>query len=94
MKINRAEVEHIARLARLKVSDADIEKLTSQLNSILMYMDKLSELDLSELEPMAHTQSMSNAFREDVVKPSLDPASSLANAPERNETFFLVPRII
>ncbi|MBW2062868.1 MAG: Asp-tRNA(Asn)/Glu-tRNA(Gln) amidotransferase subunit GatC [Deltaproteobacteria bacterium] len=94
MKINRAEVEHIARLARLKVSDADIEKLTSQLNSILMYMDKLSELDLSELEPMAHTQSMSNVFREDVVKPSLDPEHSLANAPERNETFFLVPRII
>ncbi|MBW1709781.1 MAG: Asp-tRNA(Asn)/Glu-tRNA(Gln) amidotransferase subunit GatC [Deltaproteobacteria bacterium] len=94
MKIDRAEVEHVALLARLKLSDSEMEKLTNQLNSILSYMDKLNELDTEGLEPMAHAQPIHNAFREDEVRPSLDPDSSLSNAPERNESFFLVPRII
>jgi len=94
MKIDRSEVEHVALLARLKVSESDIEKLTNQLNRILTYMDKLNELDTQGLEPMAHAQPVCNAFREDVVKPSLDPNNSLANSPERNETFFIVPRVI
>ena len=94
MKIDRTEVEHVALLARLKPDESEIEKLTEQLNRILNYMDKLNELDTQGLEAMAHAQPIHNSFREDVAKPSLDPDSSLANAPERNETFFIVPRVI
>lgn len=94
MKIDRAEVEHVARLARLKIDDADVEKLTDQLNNILSYMEKLNELDTSAIEPMAHALPLSNAFREDKVRPSFEPDDTLANAPEKDRTFFLVPRVI
>lgn len=94
MKIDRQEVLHVARLARLKVSAEDADRLTSQLNTILAYMDKLNELDTTRIEPMAHALSLETPLREDAVRPSLSPEESLANAPHQNGTFFIVPKVI
>ena len=94
MKIDRSEVKHVAGLARLKVTDEDITRLTGQLNSILTYMEKLNELDTTDIEPMAHALALRTAFRDDDVRPSLDPDQALENAPQRDGTFFVVPRVI
>jgi aspartyl-tRNA(Asn)/glutamyl-tRNA(Gln) amidotransferase subunit C len=94
MKIDRMEVEQVARLARLDVNELDVEKLTSQLNTVLSYIDKLNELDTTGIEPMAHALPLNNVFREDGLKPSLESDRSLANAPEQDGPFFRVPRVI
>lgn len=94
MKIEREEVLKVATLARLRVSDADVERLTAQMNSILSYMDKLNELDTSDIPPMAHALSLATPFREDEVRPSLEPAEALANAPSSDGAFFIVPKVI
>lgn len=94
MKIDRQEVEHVARLARLKITAQEADRLTGQMNSILTYMDKLNDLDTTGIEPMAHALPLTNAFREDEVRPSLDTDKVLDNAPESEGTFFLVPKVI
>lgn len=83
----------MARLARLKVTEEDAERLTGQLNSILSYMDKLNELDTSGIEPMAHALPLQTPFREDRAGESLDPDEALANAPLRQGAFFVVPKV-
>ena len=94
MKISREEIEHVANLARLRFGEAELEKFTDQLNTILTYIDKLNELDTSEIEPTYHVLDLVNVFREDQVQPSLPGEAALANAPERADGFFQVPRII
>lgn len=94
MKIEPQEVEHVARLARLKITAQEADRLTGQMNSILTYMDKLNDLDTTGIEPMAHALPLTNAFREDEVRPSLDTDKVLDNAPESEGTFFLVPKVI
>ena len=94
MKITGEEVEHVARLARLDVSAEEIEELTHQINRILLYMEKLNELDTTGVAPTSHAIDLYNAFREDVVQPSLPRDESLRNAPESNEAEFVVPRVI
>lgn len=94
MKIDRTQVEHVATLARLKVTDQDIERLTDQINGILTYMEQLNELDTTGIEPMAHALNLKTPFRDDQVKASIDPDEALANAPDREDLFFRVPRII
>ena len=94
MKISREEIEHVANLARLRFGGAELEKFTDQLNTILTYIDKLNELDTSEVEPTYHVLDLVNVFREDQVQPSLPRETALANAPERADGFFQVPRII
>jgi aspartyl-tRNA(Asn)/glutamyl-tRNA(Gln) amidotransferase subunit C len=94
MKITREQVEHVARLARLELSDAEKELFTGQLDGILAYVDKLNELDTSGIVPTAHAVPMENAFREDVVTASLGVERALANAPDRSESFFRVPKVI
>lgn len=94
MKIDRQEVEHVAKLARLNVSDELADALTGQMNSILSYMEKLNQLDTSDIEPMAHALSLETPYREDVVKPSLANDDALANAPQRDGEFFVVPKVI
>jgi aspartyl-tRNA(Asn)/glutamyl-tRNA(Gln) amidotransferase subunit C len=93
-KITKKEVEHVARLARLELSEDEKETMTRQLDSILGYMDKLNELDTSHVEPTSHVIPMVNVMREDEVRPSLSPEDALANAPDREDAFFRVPRII
>ncbi len=94
MKISKAEVEHVALLARLEFSESEIERFTGQMNSILEYMDKLKALDTSTVEPTFHAVSRKNVFREDLVLPSFSQEISLQNAPDGDRGLFRVPKII
>lgn len=94
MKITRQEVERVARLARLGLSDAEKEKMRAQLDAILSYVDKLNELETSDVEPTSHVIPMTNVFRDDSVTKSLSQEQALANAPDRQDAFFRVPRIL
>ncbi len=94
MKITRQEVEHVAKLARLGLSDAEMEKMRAQLDAILTYIDKLNQLDTRDVEPTSHVIPMTNVFREDAVSSSLSQEQALVNAPDRHESFFRVPRIL
>jgi aspartyl-tRNA(Asn)/glutamyl-tRNA(Gln) amidotransferase subunit C len=94
MKITKREVEHVALLARLKFSEAEMERFTLQLNGILEYMEKLKELDTSEVEPTFHAVAQKNVYREDRVLPSIPQDLSLSNAPDGDRGFFRVPKII
>jgi len=94
LKITKEEVEYVAHLARLDFSEDEKVKFTSQLNDILLYMDKLNEVDTAGIEPMSHAIALTNAFREDAAKESLGPEISLSNAPEARGPFFRVPKVI
>jgi aspartyl-tRNA(Asn)/glutamyl-tRNA(Gln) amidotransferase subunit C len=95
VKITTSEIEHVAHLARLSFDPSEIEDLGRQLNDILGYIGKLEELDTSQAEPTTHALELTNAFRKDEVKPSLQVEKTLSNAPEREEgEFFVVPKII
>jgi len=94
MKITQQEVEHVAHLARLHLDDDELAVMTTQLDTILSYFTKLEELDTTGVEPTTHAFSISNAFRDDVVTPSLERQEALANGPEHNDEAFVVPRII
>ncbi len=94
MALTREEVLHVAELARLSLSPAEIELFTGQLNEILEYVEKLQELDTSGVAPLAHVVPLYNVFREDQVRESLPLDAVLENAPAREDGNFLVPRII
>jgi len=94
MKITKEEVEHVALLARLKFSESEKERFTTQLNSILEYVEKLGELDTTRVEPTFHAVAQTNVFREDIVQPSMAPDLSQGNAPDGDRGFFRVPKII
>ena len=91
MAISRDEVLHVARLARLALSDEEIDRLGAQLNAILEAVGKVSELDLAEVEPTAHPLDLVNVWAEDEPSPSLTVDEALANAPDREAGFFRVP---
>jgi aspartyl-tRNA(Asn)/glutamyl-tRNA(Gln) amidotransferase subunit C len=94
MAVTINDVEHIAELARLKFTEKELESFTSQLNEILTYMDKLNELDTESIEPLSHPVEGSNVFREDKVKPGVDRDEALKNAPDKDDVFFRVPKVI
>lgn len=94
MKITREQVLHVAKLARLKLSEEEEKIYARQLDEILSYVDKMSELDTKDVEPTEHVIPLETPFREDRVIPSLDSEDSLSNAPERSGSFFKVPKII
>jgi aspartyl-tRNA(Asn)/glutamyl-tRNA(Gln) amidotransferase subunit C len=94
MSVTRKDVEHIAELARLKFKDEELESFTDQLNEILAYMEQLNELDTENVEPLSHPVEENNVFREDEVKPSIDREDALKNAPQRDEQFSKVPKVI
>ncbi len=94
MKITPEEVSHVANLARLRLSPEEVETMAKQLHDILTYVAKLNELDTRGITPTTHAISMVNAFREDEVKPSLDREKTLANGPQQDGEFFVVPRVI
>ncbi len=93
-KITRKEVEYVARLARLELTEEEKGQMTAQLDAILGYFDKLNELDTSTVEPTTTVIPMVSVMREDEVRPSLPQEDALANAPDREDVFFRVPRII
>ena len=81
-------------LARLEFNESEKQKLTHELNEILKYVEKLDELDTSNVEPLSHVIELSNVFRDDVVKPSISTEEALKNAPAKKDTFFRVPKVI
>jgi aspartyl-tRNA(Asn)/glutamyl-tRNA(Gln) amidotransferase subunit C len=98
MSLTRQDVEKVSLLARLLLSPAELDRLTSQLGGIVAYIEQFSELD-SEIkahavQPMAHAVEMTNVFREDVAAPSLDRQDALANAPQHDEQCYLVPAVL
>ena len=94
MSVTRKDVDHIATLARLEFSEAEKEHFTHQMNEILTYVEKLNELDTSNVEPLSHVIELNNVFREDVVQLSLSQATALQNAPSADDEHFKVPKVI
>lgn len=93
-QIDQAEVRKVAKLARLDLTDAEVEEFTGQLVAILDYVKTMNRLDTKDVEPLAHCLPVGNCFREDVVQPSLGADRALANAPDRDGDFFKVPKIL
>lgn len=94
MKITRDEVEHVANLAKLNMSEEELAKMTGQLDTILSYVAKLDELDTEGVVATTHAFSINNAFREDEIQESLPREEALANGPKENGEAFTVPRIL
>jgi len=93
-KIDEAQVRHIAHLARLKPSEDEVKLFSEQLSAIVEYVEKLNELDTSSVEPTAHALPIHNVFRDDVIVPSIGTERVLANAPQREGSFFAVPKVL
>ncbi len=91
MAITRDEVLHVAKLARLALTDAEIERFAAQLDAILEAVGKVSELDLEGVPPTSHPLDLVNAWRADEPRPSLALDDALANAPDRDGAYFRVP---
>lgn len=94
MKITRQEVLHVAHLARLEIDAADVGRFADQIGTILDYVDTLKQVDTRNIAATSHAISLTNAFREDLPGSHLDPEASLANAPERDQGAFVVPKVI
>jgi aspartyl-tRNA(Asn)/glutamyl-tRNA(Gln) amidotransferase subunit C len=88
------DVQKVATLARLKLTEEELQQIGQQLDGILGYVAVLDEVDVSNVEPMAHVADVSNAFRADEVRPSLPREESLSNAPKTDGKYFLVPQIL
>jgi aspartyl-tRNA(Asn)/glutamyl-tRNA(Gln) amidotransferase subunit C len=91
MAITREDVLHVAQLARLALTEEEIERFGEQLNAILAAVGKVSELDLADVPPTSHPLDLVNVFAPDEPRPSLPVEEALANAPEREADFFRVP---
>ena len=94
MSIARADVEKIALLSRLLLTEEELQRMTEQMGGILGYMDQLGEVDTENVEPMAHARDVANVFRDDSARPSLDRAQALANAPHHDGECYLVPAVL
>lgn len=94
MALSREEVLKVALLGRLKLSETELEKFTTQLNQIVGYVEQLQQLDTEDVEPMAHPLPINNIFRADEVKESIGIDKALANAPKRDTEFYLVPPVL
>ena len=94
MTISREEVRHVARLARLDLAEDVLDTMAEQLDGILGYMETLNRVDTEGIAPTAHAVSLTTPLREDERRPHLERDAALANAPERDEETFLVPRVI
>jgi aspartyl-tRNA(Asn)/glutamyl-tRNA(Gln) amidotransferase subunit C len=92
--ITRDDVVHVARLARLALTDAELETMREQLNAILSHIDALRAVDTTGIEPTSHAVPQFNVMRDDDPRPCLSVEEMLANAPDRAGDFFRVPRII
>ena len=93
-KLDKSQVRKVARLSRLELTEAEVEKFTGQLSAILDYVEKMNELDTENIEPLAHCLPISNVFRPDRVEESLGTEKALVNAPQRDGNFFKVPKIL
>lgn len=94
MSITPKDVEHVARLARLELSDSEKDQFTEQLNAILKYAEKLNGLDTENVEPTSHVLPIKNVMRADVNRPSLPIEKVLLNAPDEEDGHFKVPAVL
>lgn len=93
-KISETEVRHISHLARLNPSEAEVTLFSEQLSAILAYVEQLNELDTKDVPPTAHALPVHNVFRADESLPGLSVDQALANAPQRDGSFFAVPKVL
>jgi aspartyl-tRNA(Asn)/glutamyl-tRNA(Gln) amidotransferase subunit C len=93
-KLSLSEVEHVALLARLRLTEGEKHHLTEDLNAILGHFELMQQLDTSGVPPTAHPMPLQNVFREDVCRPSLPREAVLREAPETRDEFFVVPRVV
>ena len=93
-EISRQEVEHVAQLARLALPEQELRRVSTELNRILEHFSRLQQIATDGIEPTSHAIPMTNVFREDQVGQSLPTDDVVANAPERSDEFFKVPRIV
>ena len=94
MAISREEVEKVSLLARLRLSDEELDRMTSQMGAILEYFQLLQQVETEGVEPMAHPLDVSDVFRPDEVRPSLPREQALANAPHHDAECYLVPAVL
>jgi len=94
MAISRADVEKVALLSRLRLSESELDTMTTQLAKIVQYVDHLAEVDTEGVAPMAHAIEVENVFREDRITASLPREEALANAPHRSDEGYLVPAVL
>lgn len=94
MKITKEQVEHVANLARLNLTDEEKEHLTKDMEAIIEFADQINSLDISDVEPTAHVIPINNVFRDDNVRPSMDRDELLSNAPNMDNGCFSVPKIV
>lgn len=93
-KLSLEDVRHVAKLSRLALEEEKLRKLTPQLEAIIEYVAKISQVNVEGVEPMAHATPLCNVLREDVAKPGLPIEQVLLNAPETDGRFFKVPKIL
>jgi len=93
-KVTKETIEHIADLARLNISEAEKEKFTLEMEKIISYVDKLNELDTSDVKPMEHVIPIRNILREDVVTGSFDREKLMENAPSQEQGCYKVPKVM
>mgnify|MGYP000943115660 CR=1 FL=1 len=94
MAISRNEVEKVSLLARLLLSEAELEQMTGQLGAVLDYMTLLEQVDTEGVEPMAHPLDLVDSLRDDQVRPGLPREQALANAPNRDDACYRVPAVL
>jgi aspartyl-tRNA(Asn)/glutamyl-tRNA(Gln) amidotransferase subunit C len=94
MSLSRDQVEKVSLLARLQLTEVELDTMTRQLGQIVEYVEQLSELDTDDVEPMAHAVELANVFRPDELKPSYDRTAMLANAPHSDGECYLVPAVL
>lgn len=94
MAVTKKDVEHVADLARMGLTDQEKETFTKQLSDILSYAGEINKLDTSSVQPTSHAIPMKNVFRDDTSIPCDDTASILRNAPSQKDNMFSVPRIM
>jgi aspartyl-tRNA(Asn)/glutamyl-tRNA(Gln) amidotransferase subunit C len=94
MALSREDVRHVARLARLDFSDEEEARMAEEMSQILDYVEKLDELDTSGVPPMSHVLDVTNVYREDEVEERIDREQALEPAPEAEQGYFVVPKVV
>ena len=94
MAITKETVEYVANLSRIELDEKELEKLSGQLTVILDFIDKLKDIDITNVAPTSHILPINNVLREDIPKASLSPLKTLENSPEKQGNFFVVPKVI
>jgi aspartyl-tRNA(Asn)/glutamyl-tRNA(Gln) amidotransferase subunit C len=94
MSLNKSEIERIAHLARIKLSNTEIEKISTDLNRILGYVDQIKQVDTTGIDAMTSVYDLDTVFREDEPGESLSQEDALSNAPDKNSDYFKVPKVL